>query len=285
MLDIGAHFGHQIQKWNPKMKSYVYTSRSGIHIIDLQKTFTCAKNALQAVEDISSKGGVFIFVGTKKQATDYIRQYAKQASQFYVSKRWLGGTLTNFQTIKVSIDRMKKIDQMKERGDLDHYSKKEKAKIEKEYQRLNEYLDGIREMKQLPQALFIIDINRESIAAKEAKRLGIPIIALIDTNCDPDNIDYPIPANDDSSRSIEFFTKLVSQACMRGQKKWTEKLRSQTELHKEKSTEASTPHRQTQAEGGPTVVKVVKNTKERKLVAAGLADDVEISLELDSNKK
>lgn len=293
MLDVGAHFGHQIQKWNPKMKSYVYTARSGIHIIDLQKTLTCAKNALQATEEITAKGGSFIFVGTKKQAANCIRSQAIQAGQFYVSKRWLGGTLTNFQTIKVSIDRMKKIDQMKERGDLDHYSKKEKARIEKEYNRLNEYLNGIREMKQLPQALFVVDINRENIAVAEAARLNIPIIALVDTNCDPHNIDYPIPANDDSSRSIEFFIKLVSQACIKGKKKWTESLRSQMQQQKAGSAEEKEMIKtgmdritsNTRTDGGPTVVKVFKNVKERKLVAAGLADDVEISIELDSNKK
>ncbi len=291
MLDVGAHFGHQVQKWNPKIKPYVYTARSGIHIINLQKTLVCAKNALRAAEDINAKGGTFIFVGTKKQAANCIRSQAVQAGQFYVSKRWLGGTLTNFETIKVSIDRMKKIDQMKERGDLDHYSKKEKSRIEKEYNRLNEYLNGIRDMKQLPQALFVVDINRENIAVAEATRLGIPIIALVDTNCDPRNIDYPIPANDDSSRSIEFFIKLISQACLKGRKKWTETLRSQVhqqDTQPEKRSIATGAARVTsnvRTDGGPTVVKVFKNVKERKLVAAGLADDVEISIELDSDKK
>ena len=284
MLSAGAHFGHQIQRWNPKMKSYVYSARGGIHIIDLQKTLMCAQKALQFAEDVASQGGVFIFVGTKKQAGEVIRRQAEQAGQFYVSKRWLGGTLTNFQTIKISIDRMKKIKQMKERGDLDHYSKKEKARIEKEYTRMHEYLEGIKEMKQAPQALFVVDVNRESIAVAEARKLGIPIAALVDTNCDPSFIDYPIPANDDSARSIEFFIQLMAAACVKGRKKWTDTLRSQEALaspQEPASAPAGSPP--VRKEGGPTVVKVIK--KERKLVAAGTADDVEISMELDSSKK
>ena len=287
MLDAGVHFGHQIQRWNPKMKPYVYTSRGGIHIINLQKTLDCTHKALNFVENITANGGVFIFVGTKKQAVPLIQKAAKEAGQFYVSKRWLGGTLTNFQTIKVSIDRMKKIDQMRERGDLEPYSKKEKARIEKEYTRLNDYLEGIREMKKNPAALFVVDINKENIAVAEAHRLGIPVVALVDTNCDPEKINYPIPGNDDASRSIEFFINLVSQACQEGQKKWKQHLRQQPVLdQKQKQTkEEFSPHAE-KKEGhkqGPTVVKVFKS-KGRKLVAAGTADDVEISMELEEKK-
>ncbi len=293
MLDVGAHFGHQIQRWNPKMKSYVYTTRGGIHIIDLQKTLSCVQTALKFTESVTAQGGSFIFIGTKKQASSFIRSQAINSGQFYVSKRWLGGILTNFQTIKVSIDRMKKIDQMKELGNLDHYSKKEKAKLEKEYTRLNEHLEGIREMKQAPQALFIVDVNRESIAIAEAHRLKIPIVALVDTNCNPDYIDYPIPANDDATRSIEFFVHLVSAACKKGRKKWTDILREKPELKQKPSTQETEAPTFTggrnignqRPSGGPTVVKVFKNVKERKLVAAGTADDIEISMELDSNKK
>ena len=286
MLDAGVHFGHQIQRWNPKMKPYVYTSRGGIHIINLQKTLDCTRKALDFVESVTASGGVFIFVGTKKQAVPLIREAAKEAGQFYVNKRWLGGTLTNFQTIKVSIDRMKKIDQMRERGDLEPYSKKEKAHIEKEYTRLNDYLEGIREMKKNPDALFVVDINKESIAVAEAYRLGIPVVALVDTNCNPEKINYPIPGNDDASRSIEFFINLVSQACQNGQKKWKQYLRQQPiseqkqKLNKDDSSysEKKESHKQ-----GPTVVKVFKS-KGRKLVAAGTADDVEISMELEEKK-
>lgn len=293
MLDAGVHFGHQIQRWNPKMKPYVYTSQGGIHIINLQKTMDCTKKALNFVESVTAQGGVFIFVGTKKQAVPLIRSAAIQAGQFYVSKRWLGGTLTNFQTIKVSIDRMKKIDQMRERGDLEPFSKKEKARIEKEYTRLNDYLEGIHDMKKSPDALFVVDINRENIAVAEAQRLGIPVVALVDTNCDPEKIQYPMPGNDDATRSIEFFVQLVSQACLNGQKKWTQSLRYKTsqetkeKLAEDSSISSSSFHsdkKSEKAEGGPTVVKVFK-AKERKLVAAGTADDVEISMELEEKKE
>ncbi len=292
MLSAGVHFGHQIQRWNPKMKPYVYTSKGGIHIIDLQKTLVFAKKALKFVESVTAKGGTFIFVGTKKQAISLVRSSAVEAGQFYVTKRWLGGTLTNFQTIKVSVDRMKKIDQMRERGDLEPFSKKERAGIEKEYDRLNNYLEGIRDMKKNPSALFVVDINRESIAVAEARRLNIPVVALVDTNCDPGQIDYPIPGNDDATRSIEFFVNLVKQACMEGQKKWTQNLRQKTGSAKKESSK-KTLHRLTslekpskKAEGGddgPTVVKVFK-AKTRKLVAAGTAEDVEISMELEEKK-
>ncbi len=293
MLDAGVHFGHQIQRWNPKMKPYVYTSQGGIHIINLQKTLDCTKKALTFVEDVTANGGVFIFVGTKKQAVPLVRSAAIKAGQFYVSKRWLGGTLTNFQTIKVSIDRMKKIDQMRERGDLEPFSKKEKARIEKEYTRLNDYLEGIRDMKKSPDALFVVDINRESIAVAEAQRLGIPVVALVDTNCDPEKIQYPIPSNDDATRSIEFFVQLVSQACLNGQQKWTQSVRYKTgqEIKEKSSPAGSSSHsaslrsdKKTEKEEGPTVVKVFK-AKERKLVAAGTADDVEISMELEEKKE
>ena len=287
MLTAGVHFGHQAHRWNPKMKPYVYTEHRGIHIINLQKTLECAEKALKFVENVATEGGRFIFVGTKKQAVDLIKKSAIEAGQFFVCKRWLGGTLTNFQTIKVSIDRMKKVDQMRERGDLDHYSKKERTQVEKEYQRLNQYLEGIREMKKLPSALFVVDINREHIAVAEARRLGIPVVALVDTNCDPKKVDYYIPGNDDATRSIEFFVHLVTEACQRGRKKWTEKLRTQVDIaEKEVSEEAVSSGKKGKksgAETGPTVVKVFKGSKERKLVAAGTADDVEISMELENN--
>lgn len=290
MLLAGVHFGHQIQRWNPKMKPYVYTSRGGIHIINLQKTLDCTKKALDFVESVTAQGGHFIFVGTKKQAAPLIRPAATKAGQFYVSKRWLGGTLTNFETIKVSIDRMKRIDQMRERGDLDPFSKKERAHIEKEYTRLNDYLEGIRDMKKPPEALFVVDINRENIAVAEAARLGIPVVALVDTNGDPSLISYPVPANDDATRSIEFFINLVSQACLAGQKKWEAFLREHPLREKTEKGTSTTPVRShkgsedKEIKQGPTVVKVFK-TRERKLVAAGTADDVEISMELEEKKE
>ena len=283
MLSAGVHFGHQIQRWNPGMKSYVYSSRGGIHIINLQKTLLMAKKALHFVETVTAQGGVFIFVGTKKAAVSLTRECAENAGQFYINKRWLGGTLTNFETIKVSIDRMKRIEQMKERGDLDPFSKKEKARIEKEYARLQDYLKGIRDMKKPPSALFVVDINRESIAVAEARRLNIPVVAVVDTNCDPSLIDFPIPGNDDATRSIEFFIRLVSQACLKGRAQWKEILRQKGQSEEIQSEQEAVSKRPAKKEGpaGPKVVKVFKT---RKLVAAGTADDVEISLELQEKK-
>ena len=193
MLDSGVHFGHQTQRWNPKMKPYVFCARGGIHIIDLQKSVVRARISATFVKDMAAEGGRMIFVGTKKQAVEPIQEAAKRSEQFWVTKRWLGGTLTNFVTIKERIDRLKKIDRMSEKGEMDFFSKKERARIEKEYARLQDYLEGIREMKEAPSAMFVVDLNKEHIAVAEAKRLGIPVIGIADTNVDPDIIDYPIP--------------------------------------------------------------------------------------------
>ncbi len=297
MLDAGVHFGHQTQRWNPKMKPYVYTDRGGIHIIDLQKSVNLARRAADFVKTISSNGGRMIFVGTKKQAVEPIKEAATRCGQYYVTKRWLGGMLTNFQTIKSSIDRLKKIDRMREKGELDFFSKKERAKIEKEYSRLLEYLDGIREMKESPSAMFVIDLNKEHIAVREARRLGIPVIGIADTNVDPDEVDYPIPGNDDAIRSIKLFAHMIAESYLEGAQLWEEKVRAHSDKPAAVNTEgggasgaaagvasaAPTTSKETShvsAEGGPSVVKVSRG---RKLVAAGLADEVEIAAELEVN--
>lgn len=279
MFKAGVHLGHQVQRWNPKMKPYIYAPQGGIHIINLEKTTAMAKLALDFIEDLVADGGYLIFVGTKKQARECIKEEAKKRKQFYVNKRWLGGTLTNFQTIKMSIDRMKKIDQMRERGDLERYSKKERGQIDKEQAKLNEYLEGIRDMKEMPQALFVIDINKESIAVAEANKLGIPVIAVVDTNCDPDLINYSIPGNDDSMCSIRFFVNQVGEACERGYKRWQSKVRDQ-KIKKDKTPENSlSKEKVIQSAGSSSVVQVFKS---RKLVAAGTAEDVEIAMELEN---
>lgn len=308
MLDAGVHFGHQTQRWNPKMKPYVFTNRGGIHIIDLHKSVERAKKAADFVKDVAANGGRLIFVGTKKQAVEPIQEAAKKSGQFYVTKRWLGGMLTNFATIKASIDRLRKIDQMREKGELEFFSKKERAGIEKEYTRLVEYLEGIRDMKDSPSAMFVVDLNKEHIAVAEARRLGIPVIGIADTNVDPELIDYPIPGNDDAIRSIKLFANLVADAYLEGAQVYEQKLRSQTDkasdLEKEKMGEAAAgpqtestrrerrPGRGPAAApaaaasapkaGGPAVVKAAKT---RKLVAAGLADEVEIQQELEEGSK
>ncbi len=285
MLDSGVHFGHQTQRWNPKMKPYVFGDRGGIHIIDLQKTLEMTKTALKAVEDQAAEGKKIIFVGTKKQAVEAIQEAAKKCDQYYVTKRWLGGTLTNFVTIKQSIDRLKKIDQMRDKGELDFFSKKERSQIEKEYTKLNEYLEGIRDMKEPPGMIFIVDVTKEHIAVKEAKNLGMNVFGICDTNSDPEEIEYPIPGNDDAIRSIKLFCNLVADAYLAGSKKWEQKLRTQSDKQsdveaeqKEKEKKEASPQQQQQ--GGPAVVKASKG---RKLVAAGTADEIEIMSEVEAS--
>lgn len=287
MLDAGVHFGHQTQRWNPKMKPYVYTARGGIHIIDLQKSVVGAKNAAEFVKKIAAQGGRLIFVGTKKQAVEPIKEAAQKCGQFYVTKRWLGGTLTNFQTIKSSIDRLKKIDQMREKGEFEYFSKKERASLEKEYTRLIDYLDGIRDMKDSPSCMFVVDISKEHIAVAEAKKLGIPVVGIADTNSDPGLIEFPIPGNDDAIRSIKLFANMVAESFLEGAKEYKATVRDTAAEGTEKeATEKRAPKKVVEAdaaqESGPAVVKV---SKARKLVAAGTADDVEIAMELDDQKE
>lgn len=280
MLDAGVHFGHQTQRWNPKMKPYVYTNRGGIHIIDLQKSVAKARKAADFVKEVGTKGGCMIFVGTKKQAGDAIRKAAEDSGQYYVAKRWLGGTLTNFQTIKMRIERLKKIDLMREKGDINYYSKKERTQIGKEYEKLNSFLEGIREMKDTPSLMFVVDINKEHIAVKEAKRLGIPVVAIADTNTDPETVDFAIPGNDDAIRSIRLFATLVADSFVEGLKEYKANVRASVDKQAE---EPEVPVKKVVAEdkGGPAVVKVARG---RKLVAAGMAEEVEIEMELDKTQ-
>jgi small subunit ribosomal protein S2 len=295
MLDAGVHFGHQTQRWNPKMKPYVFTARGGIHIIDLHKSVDRAKKAADFVKDIAANGGRMIFVGTKKQAVEPIQEAAKKCGQFYVTKRWLGGMMTNFSTIKASIDRLRKIDQMREKGELDFFSKKERARLEKESTRLVDYLEGIRDMKESPSAMFVVDLNKEHIAVAEARRLGIPVVGIADTNVDPELIEYPIPGNDDAIRSIKLFANLVADSFLEGAEMHEQKIRQQTDKESDFQPKevSSAPERRTRAPGaattapdkkatGPTVVKAAKT---RKLVAAGMADEVEIAQELEEGTK
>lgn len=292
MLDAGVHFGHQTQRWNPKMKPYVYTARGGIHIIDLQKTVVRANLAAEFVKEIAAEGGTMIMVGTKKQAIEPVQEAAKRCGQYFVTKRWLGGMLTNFQTIKASIDRLHKIDKMKENGDFNLLTKKERAGLDNEYIRLTEYLEGIRSMKTLPKVMFVVDLPKEHIAVLEAIKLGIKVVAIADTNCDPEIVDFPIPGNDDAIRSIKLFTNLIADSYMEGAKVWEQKMRTNTDkgsdLAKEKTemSDEKRPARAPKAEdkkvaAGPAVVKA---NKTRKLVAAGTADLVEIEAELNETK-
>lgn len=212
LLENGVHFGHQTRRWNPKMKSYIYTAKNGVHIIDLAQTQEAVERAYNALKEITENGGKVLFVGTKKQAQAAVLEEALRSGSFYVNQRWLGGTLTNFRTIQKSIKKLLEIEEMQNNGTINVYPKKEIVVLTKKKDRLENFLGGIKEMKKLPDALFIVDPTEEYNAVLEAKKLGIPVFALIDTNADPDVIDYPIPANDDAVRSIKLMTALMADA-------------------------------------------------------------------------
>ena len=212
LLESGVHFGHQTKRWDPRMKKYIFAERNGIHIIDLQKTIVSIKEAYEVVRKSVHNGGTVLFVGTKKQAQQAIEREATRCGMYYVNNRWLGGMLTNFETIKKSIHRLKKIDKMEVDGSDGCLTKKEVSKLNKERSSLEKNRGGIKDMKELPAVLFIIDTRKEAIAVAEARRMGIPIIAVVDTNCDPTGIDYPIPGNDDAIRAITLFTQIIANA-------------------------------------------------------------------------
>jgi small subunit ribosomal protein S2 len=221
LLEAGVHFGHQTKRWNPKMKPYIFGARNGIYIIDLQKTVTLARNAFRFISDSVGKGGSVLFVGTKKQAQDAVMEESKRSGQFCVTNRWLGGTLTNFKTIKTGIDRLRTIEKMAADGTYDRLPKKEVASLEREREKLEKNLGGIKDMSRLPSAVFVIDPKKEHIAVHEAQRLGIPIVAVVDTNCDPEGIDYVIPGNDDAIRSIRLFTSKVAESAIEGKARYS----------------------------------------------------------------
>ena len=216
LLEAGVHFGHQTRRWNPKMAPYIYTERNGIYIIDLQKTVKKLEEAYNFVRDLAANGQSILFVGTKKQAQDAIKEEAERVGQYYVNARWLGGMLTNFKTIQGRIARLRKIEQMEATGEFDLLPKKEVIQLKLEQSKLEKNLGGIKEMKKLPGALFIVDPRKEHIAVAEARTLHIPIVAIIDTNCDPDEVDYPIPGNDDAIRAVKLITAKMADAVLEG---------------------------------------------------------------------
>lgn len=223
LLEAGVHFGHQTKRWNPKMKEYIFGQRNGIYIIDLQKTIKLFKDALQFVEGVVESGKEVLMVGTKKQAQDIVKDYALKCESCYVNQRWLGGLLTNFDVIRGSVERLIEMEEMKADGRWDLLSKKEKSRQEKVYRKLSKNLGGIKNMLELPGVLFVIDSTKEEIALLEALKLKIPIVAIVDTNGDPENIDYPIPGNDDAVRAIELFTSKIAEIVMEGKKKKIER--------------------------------------------------------------
>lgn len=216
LLEAGVHFGHQTRRWNPKMAEYIFTERNGIYIIDLQKTVKKLEEAYAFVRDITLEGKSILFVGTKKQAQDSVKEEAERAGSYYVNARWLGGMLTNFTTIKRRIERLKQLRAMEEDGTFELLPKKEVIKLNHEIEKLEKFLGGIKEMKEAPGALFIVDPRKERIAVAEAKRLGIPIVAIVDTNCDPDEIDYVIPGNDDAIRAVKLIAGTIANAVIEG---------------------------------------------------------------------
>ncbi|EPR44333.1 ribosomal protein S2 [Desulfovibrio sp. X2] len=216
MLETGVHFGHQTRRWNPKMRPFIYGARNGIHIIDLQQTVKLFQKAHDFLAQTVAEGGNVIFVGTKRQAQESVKTEADRAGMPFITNRWLGGTLTNYQTIRKSIDRLKKLEAMVEDGSINRYGKKEVSMLMRELKKLQANLGGIKAMDRLPQAAFIIDPKREEIAVQECRKLGIPIVAVVDTNCDPDVIDYVIPGNDDAIRAIKLFVTHMADACLEG---------------------------------------------------------------------
>jgi small subunit ribosomal protein S2 len=216
LLESGVHFGHQTRRWNPKMKPYIFAERNGIYIVDLQKTVKGLERAYDFLREVSKGGGSVLFVGTKRQAQETIAEEAQRCGQFYINQRWLGGLLTNFQTIARRVRYMIRLQEMEESGEFERYPKKEVIKLRKERAKLEKYLSGIRDMKDIPDALYVVDPRREEIAVKEAHKLGIPVVAIVDTNCDPELINFPIPGNDDAIRAIKLITSLMADAIIEG---------------------------------------------------------------------
>ncbi len=283
LLEAGVHFGHQTKRWNPKMKKYIFGARNGIYIIDLQQTVKLFREAHDFIKGVAANGQDVLFVGTKKQASETIYDEANRAEQFYVQNRWLGGMLTNFQTIKNNITRFHFLSSIENDGSLENYPKKEQSKMLKDKDKLEFAIGGISEMKRLPGAIFIIDPNNESIAVKEGKRLGIPIIAIVDTNCDPDDVDFVIPGNDDAIRAIRLFVSRIADACIEGKSLYEEKQRAESDKKgegeeiKEKLEGKQTREIVSDGTDGPVVEKI-----KRKTAPVETTDSDE---KLDSNEK
>ena len=235
LLEAGVHFGHQTRRWNPKMAEYIFTERNGIYIIDLQKTVKKVEEAYNFIREVAANGDDILFVGTKKQAQDSIKEEALRVGMYYVNARWLGGMLTNFKTIKKRIDRLSQLNQMEENGTFDLLPKKEVSNLLAEREKLEKYLGGIKDMKKLPGALFIVDPRKEKIAIAEAKRLGIPVVAIVDTNCDPEEVDYVIPGNDDAIRAVKLIAAAMANAIIEGRQ--GEQIETVVEDDNEESTE------------------------------------------------
>ncbi len=241
LLESGVHFGHQTKRWNPKMKPYIYGARNGIYIIDLQQTVKLFKDAYDYVKSATSRGGKVLFVGTKKQAQNAIQEESKRCGMGYINNRWIGGFLTNFETVKKSINRLKELDSIETNPNYSNFTKKELLMFQRERERLEKYLGGVRELGGLPTTIFIIDAKKEAIAIKEARRLGLKVVAIVDTNCDPDGIDYVIPGNDDAIRAIKLFSSAVADACIEGKAAYEESLQARSDKKEKPAPAAAEP--------------------------------------------
>ncbi|MBT3316634.1 30S ribosomal protein S2 [bacterium] len=239
LLQAGVHFGHQTSKWNPKMRQYIFIARNGIYILDLQKTLKALNKATGYIQEIAAKGGSVLFVGTKKQAKFAIREHAERCGMPYVTERWLGGMLTNWDTISNSVRKLDEIEELRATGKIDSFSKKEQLEISRRYEKLNRNLGGIRHMKGLPKAVFVVDTNEEETAVKEAKKLGIPVIGIVDTNCNPDVVSNPVPGNDDAIRAISLYSRVISQAVIDGRNIRSEGKDDKVEIQKAEKKEAA----------------------------------------------
>ena len=253
LLESGVHFGHQTRRWNPKMKPYIFGARNGIHIIDLQKTVRLFKIAYDFLVKTVADGYSVLYVGTKKQARDSVVEESERCGMFFVVNRWLGGTMTNFQTIKRSINRLKELESMKEDGTINRYTKKEVLKMEKELVKLDKNLGGIKNMDGLPGAVFVIDPKREKIAVQEARKLGIPVVAIADSNCDPEEIDFIIPGNDDAIRAIRLICSKIADACIQGHDLAEERLKAAARIQKEQEEAAAAAEAAAEAQKGAVV--------------------------------
>ena len=262
LLESGVHFGHQTRRWNPKMKPYIFGSRNGIHIIDLQKTVSLFSTAYDFIARTVADGYSVLFVGTKKQARDSIIEESERCGMFNVVNRWLGGTLTNFQTIRQGITRLKELKGMIEDGSIQRYTKKEALKMEKELIKLEKNLGGIQDMDELPGAVFIVDPKKENIAVKEVRKLGIPLVAIADTNCNPDDIDYIIPGNDDAIRAIRLICSTISDACIEGHNLAEERLKAEAELNRKKEIEAAEEAAPVETDGSEPEIIIVPKKEE-----------------------
>jgi small subunit ribosomal protein S2 len=253
LLEAGVHFGHQTRRWNPKMKPFIFGARNGIYIIDLQRTVRLFNRAYQFVVDTAAAGESVLFVGTKQQARDTIQEEARRCGMYFVNQRWLGGMLTNFKTIKLRVDRLKELDSMIQDGSINRFPKKEILQLQNEREKLEKNLGGIKEMTRLPGALFVVDTQRENIAVAEANRLGIPVVAVVDTNCDPDVIDYLIPGNDDAIRAVRLISSKIADACIEGRQKYEEMNQASQDKEEISLEEVPAGHLLREEESGPIV--------------------------------